>query len=58
MILKKVEEKLFFEFVFIYQLDKRYIVKKSPYLINEMVNIEAQLVAMGHAGRCEQRFSL
>ena len=34
-------------------LDKRYIVKKSPYLINEMINIEAQLVAMGHAGRCK-----
>lgn len=32
--------------------DKRYVVKKSPYLINEMINIEAQLVAMGHAGRC------
>jgi translocation protein SEC63 len=31
--------------------DKRYIVKKAPYLINEMINIEAQLVAMGHAGR-------
>ncbi|CAF0722947.1 unnamed protein product [Adineta ricciae] len=31
--------------------DKRYVVKKSPYLINEMINIEAQLVAMGHAGR-------
>lgn len=31
--------------------DKQYIVKKSPYLINEMINIEAQLVAMGHAGR-------
>ncbi|CAF1209495.1 unnamed protein product [Rotaria sordida] len=31
--------------------DKGYVVKKSPYLINEMINIEAQLVAMGHAGR-------
>ncbi|CAF3624233.1 unnamed protein product [Adineta steineri] len=31
--------------------DKAYIVKKAPYLINEMINIEAQLVAMGHAGR-------
>lgn len=31
--------------------DKRYIVKKSPYLINEMINIEAQLVMMGYAGR-------
>ncbi|CAF4470452.1 unnamed protein product, partial [Rotaria magnacalcarata] len=34
--------------------DKRYIVKKSPYLINEMINIEAQLVALGHAGRCKK----
>lgn len=31
--------------------DKRYVVKRSPYLINEMINIEAQLVSMGHAGR-------
>jgi hypothetical protein len=31
-------------------------VKKSPYLINEMINIEAQLVAMGHAGRCKEIF--
>ncbi|CAF3492449.1 unnamed protein product [Rotaria sordida] len=31
--------------------DKRYIVRRSIYLINEMINIEAQLVAMGHAGR-------
>ncbi len=34
--------------------DKRYVVKKAPYLINEMINIEAQLVAMGHAGRCNK----
>ena len=38
----------------IFQIDKRYVVEKSPYLINEMINIEAQLVAMGHAGRCKQ----
>jgi hypothetical protein len=31
-------------------------VKKAPYLINEMINIEAQLVAMGHAGRCNEAF--
>ncbi|CAF2397134.1 unnamed protein product [Rotaria sp. Silwood2] len=31
--------------------DKRYVVRRSIYLINEMINIEAQLVAMGHAGR-------
>jgi len=31
--------------------DKRYVVKKTPYLINEMINIEAHLVAMGHAGK-------
>ncbi len=31
-------------------------MKKSPYLINEMINIEAQLVAMGHAGRCKEIF--
>ncbi|CAF0726255.1 unnamed protein product [Didymodactylos carnosus] len=31
--------------------DRRYVVKRCPYLINEMVSIEAQLVAMAHAGR-------
>ncbi|CAF0943169.1 unnamed protein product [Didymodactylos carnosus] len=31
--------------------DRKYVVKRCPYLINEMVNIEAQLVAMAHAGR-------
>ena len=33
--------------------DKQYIVKKCPYLINEMVNIVAQLVALAHGGRGE-----
>jgi translocation protein SEC63 len=37
----------------LYRLDKRYVVQRAPYLINEMVNIAAQLVAMGHAGRCQ-----
>ena len=32
-------------------VDKQYIVKKCPYLINEMVNIVAQLVALAHGGR-------
>ncbi len=31
--------------------DKQYVVKKCPYLINEMVNIVAQLVALAHGGR-------
>lgn len=33
--------------------DKQYVVKKCPYLINEMVNIVAQLVALAHGGRGE-----
>lgn len=32
-------------------LDKQYILKKTPHLLNEMINIVAQLVAMAHAGR-------
>jgi hypothetical protein len=39
--------------LFFHPLDKRYVVRRAPYLINEMINIEAQLVAMGHAGRRE-----
>ena len=31
--------------------DLEYILKKCPYLINEMVNIVAQLVALAHAGK-------
>ena len=31
--------------------DRLYIVKKAPYLLNEMINICAVLVAWGHAGR-------
>jgi hypothetical protein len=60
-ILKKVYSFLFDHSSinsFFYHLDKRYIVKKTPYLINEMINIEAQLVAMGHAERCKNRFLL
>ncbi|XP_064629178.1 translocation protein SEC63 homolog [Lineus longissimus] len=33
------------------ELDKQLILKKCPYLINEMVTIVAQLVALAHAGR-------
>ncbi|CAH1799731.1 unnamed protein product [Owenia fusiformis] len=33
------------------ELDRQYMLKKCPYLINEMVNILAQLVALAHAGR-------
>ncbi|ELU17583.1 hypothetical protein CAPTEDRAFT_160293 [Capitella teleta] len=33
------------------ELDKQYVLKKSPFLIQEMVSIVAQLVAMAHAGR-------
>ena len=35
----------------VFSSDKQYIVKKCPYLINEMVNIVAQLVALAHGGR-------
>ncbi|XP_074663025.1 translocation protein SEC63 homolog isoform X2 [Tubulanus polymorphus] len=33
------------------ELDQQYMLKKCPYLVNEMVNIVAQLVALAHAGR-------
>ena len=35
----------------VFSSDKQYVVKKCPYLINEMVNIVAQLVALAHGGR-------
>ena len=31
--------------------DSQMVLKKCPYLLNEMVNIVAQLVGLGHAGR-------
>jgi hypothetical protein len=37
--------------LFSFFVDKRYVLKKCPYLINEMVSIVAQLVALKHAGR-------
>lgn len=33
------------------QQDKNYILAKCPYLLNEMINMAAQLVAMAHSGR-------
>ncbi|XP_041351703.1 translocation protein SEC63 homolog [Gigantopelta aegis] len=36
------------------EMDKQYILKKSPHLINEMVNICAHQVAMAMAGRMHQ----
>ncbi|XP_013381039.1 translocation protein SEC63 homolog [Lingula anatina] len=35
------------------ELDKNYILKKCPYLVNEMVNTVAQLVALAYAGRAQ-----
>jgi hypothetical protein len=40
-----------FFFSLINLTDKQYVLKKSPFLIQEMVSIVAQLVAMAHAGR-------
>lgn len=36
------------------ELDQKYILKKCPYLINDMVNICASLVAMAMSGRVSQ----
>ncbi|XP_067674081.1 translocation protein SEC63 homolog [Haliotis asinina] len=35
-------------------IDKQYILNKCPYLLNEMINICAQQVAMAMAGRLQQ----
>ena len=39
------------DIIYVYHADKQYILKKTPHLLNEMINIVAQLVAMAHAGR-------
>ncbi|GFO42663.1 translocation protein sec63 homolog [Plakobranchus ocellatus] len=36
------------------ELDQKYLLKKCPYLINDMVNICASLVAMAMSGRVSQ----
>ncbi|RUS73201.1 hypothetical protein EGW08_019047 [Elysia chlorotica] len=36
------------------ELDQKYLLKKCPYLINDMVNITASLVAMAMTGRVSQ----
>ncbi|XP_070568773.1 translocation protein SEC63 homolog [Ptychodera flava] len=40
------------------QKDQDYILKKCPMLINEMVNVVAQLVLYAHAGRVQREPSL
>ena len=51
LVLKNESHYFISYYYFLLLSDSQMVLKKCPYLLNEMVNIVAQLVGLGHAGR-------